>query len=229
VPRLTNGILWLVVLTACGADRDTSHSADAASDSPWDFNFSDDGADDGGDVTDSDAGDPDAETDSGPTACGTTPLPFDFVREDDQPRTDCLAPSVCLARDSTGPVYNAAQEDEAHRFGCESVSPLGTEWALGDCRGNDSTFTTLRVAHECMPMSEIGGRTFCMHVVEEDLWFDIEFIGFNGGTDGGGFSYRRRLAGGDPCGVGANCERGETGVSCTCPDGTGGDPTSFCI
>ena len=214
-----------LLLAACGSNDDPDPADVGGPD--WEFDFGDDT---GQPDTASDAGESDAAVEvGGPTSCGTTPLPFEFDREDDVPTEDCWAPSVCMAREATGPIFNAALEDEPHRFGCESVSPLGTEWAIGRCVGNEGPFTSLRVAHECEPMMDIGGKRFCAHVVEEDLWFDIEFLSFNGGTDGGGFSYRRTLAGGDPCGVGALCERTETGIACSCPDGTGGDPASFCL
>lgn len=218
----TGGAALVVALASCGGESsspgpsdvgladsatDTIEAADTSTDALGDVG--------GGDVI--------------PGTCGATPLPFTFERVDWEPREDCLAPSVCLARDSTGPIYNVAQEDEAHRLGCDSVSPLGTEWAPGRCAGNAGPFTTLRIAHECLPMMEIGDSEFCVHVIAEDLWFDLEFISFNGGADGGAFSYRRTLRGGDPCGVGADCESVEGGVRCSCPPGTSGDPESFCL
>lgn len=221
-PKWQVGALLVLgcVAGSCGGD-----TADAPGGEPADSSASDD----------TDAGSSDAvdAVDAGPVdvvpgTCGATPLPFTFAREDFASVEDCIAPSVCLARDADGPIYNSAREEEAERTGCLSASPVGTEWALGECLGNPGPFASLRSAHECRPMTEIAGEEFCLHVIGEDLWYDVEFISFSSGGPGGGFAYRRTLRGGDPCGVGAECQPADGGVVCVCPGGTGGDPGSFC-
>jgi hypothetical protein len=158
----------------------------------------------------------------------TTPEPFRFTKRNGRPGEDCITENVCLTRGENGPVFNSAREAEADRNGCETVSPVGTEYAAGACLGNEGPFVTLRVVRACESMSTVAGARVCMHLLEDDLWYDMTWHSFTGGGEGGGFSYTRTLAGGDPCGVGAVCSTDGGPVTCTCPEGTEGDPELFC-
>ena len=161
--------------------------------------------------------------------CLTDHEPARFTRRNEVPTEDCITENVCLARENNGPLFNSVAEEEPHRSRCGSRSPIGVEFSAGACLGNAGPFETLKRANACGSMAEIGGDTFCMHLIEDDLWFDLEWHSFTGGGPGGGFSYTRTLVGGDPCGVDAICEDDEEGVSCSCPDGTSGEPESFCL
>ena len=125
-------------------------------------------------------------------------------------------------------MFNSAQEDGPQRAGCDTPSPAGVLFARGYCEGNRRSFQSLRQAMDCESMSTVRDERLCMHLVEDGLWFDVVWHSFTGGGSGGGFSYTRTLAGGDPCGVGATCSVDAGEVSCSCPEGTSGDPSAFC-
>lgn len=161
-------------------------------------------------------------------ACGSEPEPFRFTKRNGSPGEDCITENVCITRGNNGPVYNSAREAEPDRNGCETISPAGVQFAMGACAGNAGPFVTLRNARACESMGTISEESLCMHLVEDDLWYDVRWHSFTGGGEGGGFSYTRTLAGGDPCGVGATCTAEGESVTCACPEGTEGDPESFC-
>lgn len=157
--------------------------------------------------------------------------PGSFERPDDTPDTvDCLAPSVCLARGAGGPLYNALAETADEAPGCGELGPSGTEWAPGPCEGNEGPFTGFVDATGCSPRSAVG-RTLCLHVLAEDLYYNVRFTGFTGGGSGGGFAYDRQLVGGGICSIGATCafDRETAETSCTCTAGTEGDGTVECL
>jgi hypothetical protein len=179
------------------------------------------------------AEDPVADPNSDPTpsvsTCGAEAESVRFTRQNGIPQADCITDNVCVARDPTGPVYNSAREEEAERNGCDTASPVGVEFAPGRCLGNTGTFVSFRKALECISPSEVRNHPLCMHLTEDDLWYDVTWHSFTGGGAGGGFSYTRTLVGGDPCGVGATCSAEGGVVACACPDGSEGDPESFCL
>lgn len=155
--------------------------------------------------------------------------PFTFTKRNGREGEDCITENVCLTRGANGPLYNSAREPEADRNGCDTLSPVGVEFARGFCEGNPGPFRSLRNARGCESMGLIREERLCMHLVEDDLWFNVTWHSFTGGGEGGGFSYTRTLVGGDPCGVSATCSVGADGtIACACPAGTEGDPESFC-
>ena len=40
-------------------------------------------------------------------------------------------------------------------------------------------------------MNGVVGETMTLHIIDSDLYFDIEFTSYSGGNSGGGFSYIR--------------------------------------
>ena len=160
--------------------------------------------------------------------CDAEPERITFVRRDGVVAADCITENVCLTRDDRGPVYNSASEATAHRSGCDSRSPTGVLFAAGPCVRNPGPFVTLKQAIGCVSMGSLRDERLCMRLIEDDLWFDVVWHFFSGGGSGGGFSYTRTLAGGDPCGHGAICDDDGEAITCTCPDGTRGDAESFC-
>ncbi len=160
--------------------------------------------------------------------------PVEFTKPDgdsgDAAEQDCITESVCIARGVNGPLFNAVTEDAAVPGGCATTSPAGTRWAAGSCVTGPRDFqTSFPAATGCSPRSAIGA-TLCLHVVAEDLYFDVLFSSYSGGDSGGGFAYTRTLVEGGPCGLGAVCQTDDFGAAvCTCPDGMVGNGTDGCV
>jgi hypothetical protein len=143
--------------------------------------------------------------------------PVVFARPNgDASVVDCITESVCIARGNTGPLYNSVSEDAANRTCETSPSPEGTEWARGRCAAA-TDFAPFLAAVECSPSRTVG-QDLCLHVIAEDLYFDVRFDQFQGGGPGGGFAYTRRAASGI-CPIGAACEPGVLPAACECPAG----------
>jgi hypothetical protein len=90
--------------------------------------------------------------------------------------------------------------------------------------GNPSSFGGFIPTLSCSPDTAVG-QTLCLHLIDTDVYYDVEFSQWQSGGEGGGLAYTRTLvednSGGSlACGVaGAICES-ERGVRmCTCPNG----------
>lgn len=99
---------------------------------------------------------------------------------------DRITDSVWITRgNSGGQIYNAREERRASK----NSSPTGTRWAEGTLEELDSlTFTDFRSAVG-RPRG-VEGMDLVMHVVEEDIYLQVEFTQWSEGRDGG-FAYRR--------------------------------------
>jgi len=108
---------------------------------------------------------------------------------------DAIVPGVALTRgESQGP-YNAALEP-AYTTG----SPAGTEWAftihnpgveVSAANWQALVFESWAPATGSNPMASIGVAGV-LHLIEADVYLDIVFTSFDGGSvRGGGFSYLR--------------------------------------
>jgi len=109
----------------------------------------------------------------------------DWTREEFQDRITDL---VWITRADNRGLFNIAQESEYDRDG--NTSPAGTEWAYGYTveLSPDDYGTWYSLHNQSTP--EIVGQPISLHLIEEDIYFDILFTGWQM-NDGGGFSYIR--------------------------------------
>jgi hypothetical protein len=96
---------------------------------------------------------------------------------------DQIMSDVWITRGNTQGIFNVAQES-AYQTG----SPAGTRWAEGLIADYSSlTYTTGLT----IPGGSLVGKNLVMHLINEDIYVDVKFLSFTGGTSGGGFSYER--------------------------------------
>jgi hypothetical protein len=114
---------------------------------------------------------------------------------------DTLTSNVTFARHSSQGLFNAAVEDSYTRH----TSPQGTRWASNYIEDNDGleiaatnwealTFKTWLEAYTFpfsreLPQS-ITSRNAVVHLIEDDIYLDIQFT-YWGGSDDAGFTYMR--------------------------------------
>lgn len=112
---------------------------------------------------------------------------------------DTITPNVIFARQDTQGLYNAASE-----VGFGISSPEFTEWATGLVLANDGltiaatnysalTFTSWVAAYGNSVGNNIIGTSAVVHLIAEDIYFDIKFTSWANARNGGqgGFSYMR--------------------------------------
>jgi glucose/arabinose dehydrogenase len=102
---------------------------------------------------------------------------------------DRITSNVWLTRASRRGLFNIAKEPEfAH-----NVSPSGTEWATGSAGNWQSlTFTDWETwAGGSSSIPTIINRNAVLHLVADDIYLDITFLGWTPTASGGGFSYAR--------------------------------------
>jgi hypothetical protein len=100
---------------------------------------------------------------------------------------DSITPNVKIARQNTKGLYNIAQESAY-----VATSPEGTEWAFGytsQLKPND--YKNWIEAVNNNPQSMIDSN-ISVHLIADDLYFDLLFQTYAGGNTGGGFSYTRQ-------------------------------------
>jgi len=110
----------------------------------------------------------------------------DWTIEENQDR---ITDQVWLTRADDMGIFNIAQESSYDRG--DRSSPAGTEWAYGNALelSPDDYDTWYNLHNQNTP--SIVGKPASLHLIEEDLYFDIMFTGWQSGNDGGGFSYVR--------------------------------------
>ncbi|MCP4520898.1 MAG: T9SS type A sorting domain-containing protein [Cytophagales bacterium] len=107
---------------------------------------------------------------------------------------DSLTPKVIITRASSEGIFNIAQESRYDgQFTTDTYqAPKGTEWAKGTIADGveNLTFNTWKAT--------IGGArnitsqgNMVLHLVEENIYIDIEFTEWTQGGGGGGFAYER--------------------------------------
>jgi len=102
---------------------------------------------------------------------------------------DRITPLVWITRANTMGIFNIAQEAAY----VANVSPAGTEWATGDAVNYANlVFQPWQLWTQNNPMATIGVNAV-VHLIGEDIYVDIVFDAFGGGTSGGSFAYRRAL------------------------------------
>lgn len=132
---------------------------------------------------------------SGPAVTFEKPA---FANPADPASQDRLTDGVALTRSYTQGLYNAAVES-----GYGSGSPAGTQWAWtlnnpgldpGDLTAANHAsleFDPWRDAHGGDPPATLG-LPGVVHLVEEDIYLDIQFTSWGvGAGDGGSFAYVR--------------------------------------
>ncbi len=76
-------------------------------------------------------------------------------------------------------------------MGNRDTSPAGTEWA----EGNSADIATLTfITFQCAVGNNLRlsvGRSFVLHLIEDDIYLDIAFISWTVRRNNGGFSYTR--------------------------------------
>lgn len=118
---------------------------------------------------------------------------FFFVRPDGADWTqavnqDRIRPAVWLTRKNTMGLFNIALES-----GFTSASPAGTEWATGDAANYASlTFRPWVQWTANNPPATVGVDAV-VHLIADDIYVDIRFASWSGGTTAGGFSYFRAV------------------------------------
>ncbi|MAA79513.1 MAG: hypothetical protein CL916_09660 [Deltaproteobacteria bacterium] len=114
-----------------------------------------------------------------------------FTKEDSVDHTesqnqDFITDSVILTRQMKGSLINIATESSA-----VFSSPDGTEWALGTTNDLDNLeFQSLKEAANNL-LKQVPGKSYVLHLIEDDIYIDVTFISWTSGGSGGGFSYER--------------------------------------
>jgi len=103
---------------------------------------------------------------------------------------DSISPSCILTRGNTMGLFNIAQETQYNRY----TSPIGTEWAsMSTAEAGSEDYETWRDNAHPLYYSDGFNKIYSLHVIQEDLYFDVMFHSWTDRGDGGGFSYSRAL------------------------------------
>ncbi len=146
-----------------------------------------------------------------PQLCSAVPVVwtgynFDFTRPPGISVThphyrDVITPSVAFARGASAGLFNIIAESSF-----SATSPTGTRWATELIAGNGGleiaasnwqqlNFSDWNSAYGGSGnlLANIASQNAVVHVVAEDIYFDIRFITWENGRTGGmgGFSYQR--------------------------------------
>ncbi len=120
---------------------------------------------------------------SGPKVSFSKPSGGEFSDPQNQ---DKLTERVVLTRGNYNGLFNAFVESS-----WTTTSPTGTEWAEGTTANlTGLEFKPLKSAAGNQ-MSRVPGKTFVVHLIEEDIYLDVTFVEWQSGKAGGGFSYER--------------------------------------
>jgi len=117
------------------------------------------------------------------------PLKFfekkDNTSQHEKTNQDSITENVIITRGNNGgQIFNIAKENEADKY----KSPIGTEWAIGNLNQIDSlVFKDFRLA---VKPKSIVGKKLILHLIEEDIYLNVEFKSWSNGKKGG-FSYER--------------------------------------
>lgn len=103
---------------------------------------------------------------------------------------DRITNKVWITRGDKGQIYNAVSESIAK----QDTSPAGTEWAIGTTADLENlTFQNFRNADPDKKPKNLLGKDLVLHLIEDNLYFDIKFTTWTQQENGGGFSYTRTL------------------------------------
>ena len=167
---------------------------------------------------------PDLQSPSGRRLQGSQSVTYTRDSHGDQ-----ITPSLRLKRGNRGCLYNSPTQSHATGSG-----PSGTRWARGSFAtagldtGNYGDFCHLtQRARSRIGVPGGSNTNWVIHVIEEDLYFDIVFSSWSDSHDGG-FSYIRIPAGvlepcdSSPCLHDGTCSDISGSYSCACEAGFAG-------
>jgi hypothetical protein len=104
---------------------------------------------------------------------------------------DRITDNVWITRADNQGIFNIAQEPGYDGFDDQGPSPVDTEWAFGTTDDYQNlSYTTWAQAHGGFPPGLVG-QDMVVHLISDDIYIDIQFTGWQGGGQGGGFSYMR--------------------------------------
>ena len=104
---------------------------------------------------------------------------------------DRITSNVWLTRGSQGLLFNAKVESRHNGAG-----PKGTKWFLGSLEDYSEEqlrsleFVSMKSASKAN-MRNVPGKTFIVHLVEDDTFIELLFHSWGNKSEGGGFSYSR--------------------------------------
>lgn len=100
---------------------------------------------------------------------------------------DSLTENVVLTRQVNQGIYNIAAENNYFPFS----SPSGTAWAFGTTANLDTlTFNNWETTINSQPPLMLN-KPMVLHLIEEDIFIDLEFTSWTQSSAGGGFTYIR--------------------------------------
>jgi hypothetical protein len=111
---------------------------------------------------------------------------------------DRITDNVVITRASTQGIFNIALETAF-----SPTSPSDTEWATDLNNPSQAiradnyaalAFSTWQAAYDNSPMRNAVGRSAVLHLIRDDIYLELRFTGFQGGTPGGAFAYERSTA-----------------------------------
>ena len=105
---------------------------------------------------------------------------------------DSILPNLIIARGNNKGLFNTVYNDDYNR---EYEGPANTEWAFGSIKTQSVSslnFQTWKDAIRAQGQTwEVPGKTFVVHVISENIYFDVTFLSWQKSGQGGGFSYSR--------------------------------------
>ena len=114
----------------------------------------------------------------------------DYNSEENQDR---ITDNVWITRQNNQPFYNAAVQDCYYctTYDGENYRQNGLEWRYGFTGNSDYPDYTNDLRSLKQSYGLVEGSIYSMHLIEEDIYFDLEFHSWTSGQQGGGFSYTR--------------------------------------
>jgi hypothetical protein len=112
-----------------------------------------------------------------------------FTHSDWGTEEDCITPSVCLTRSIQWPLYNSV--DQTPHW---NSNPSNTEWYVGSCQHRFERADDFGpfVGDYGGPLGNmLEGNPYCLHIIAEDLYYDILLTSWTWQAQGGGFTYIR--------------------------------------
>ncbi|SVB88270.1 uncharacterized protein METZ01_LOCUS241124, partial [marine metagenome] len=124
----------------------------------------------------------------------------DYADYTDSTNWDIVADSVAITRADSEGLFNPYTDTGFSHW--TDAMPAGTEWAWGATEEDDQDYTSWynavyqsgwgpAYALESSMEGYTDGHTMSMHLIEEDLYYDVEFHDWTCCAGGGGFSYTR--------------------------------------